>query len=230
MTEEPVPAFADIGVTAFVTTRQGGDFALGDGDPPRPAGVARWEELARSMAGKADRLASARQVHGTRVLVQRDDFAGWRRAGDADGHFTQHLRTALAISIADCVPVLLAHPSGAIAALHAGWRGTAGRIVAAGVACFTEAGIPAEEVRMYLGPAICGRCYEIGPDVFRQLTGWDTIRQRNVDLRALLAEQGKEAGITQITASPHCTRCDNGLLFSHRAGDAGRQVAVIVAG
>ena len=82
---------------------------------------------------------------------------------------------------------------------------------------------------LHLGPAICGRCYQVGPDVFEQLTGWQTIRNRHVDLRALLAEQAKEMGVRQLSASPHCTRCDNDRFFSHRAGDAGRQVAVIVS-
>ena len=82
---------------------------------------------------------------------------------------------------------------------------------------------------MHLGPSICGRCYEVGTDVYEKLTGWPTRRPRNVDLRALLAEQAKAHGVTRWTASAECTRCDNDLLFSHRAGDAGRQVAVIVA-
>ena len=72
-------------------------------------------------------------------------------------------------------------------------------------------------------------CYQVGPDVFEQLTGWQTVRSRHVDLRALLAEQANEAGVRHLSASPHCTRCDNDRFFSHRAGDAGRQVAVIVS-
>ena len=83
---------------------------------------------------------------------------------------------------------------------------------------------------MHLGPAICGRCYEVGPDVFGQLTGWSTVRNRHVDLRALLAEQAKELGVARVSASPYCTRCDNDRFFSHRAGDSGRQVGVIVGG
>ena len=83
---------------------------------------------------------------------------------------------------------------------------------------------------MHLGPAICGRCYQVGPEVFEQLTGWSTLRSRSVDLRALLAEQGRDGGVRHLSASPHCTKCDNEQFFSHRCGDAGRQVAVIRAG
>ena len=225
---EAIASFEAIGVTAFTTTRAAGDFALGDGDP-LPVGVARWEQLAQEIAPRAARLASAKQVHGAKVLTQGADFSGWRRADQADGHFTQSAGTALAIIVADCVPVFLAHPAGAVAMLHAGWRGTAGRILAAGISQFTRAGLAVGELRMHLGPAICGRCYEVGPDVFEQLTGWTTTRKRNVDLRALLAEQGREAGVQHLSVSPHCTRCDNTQFFSHRCGDAQRQVAVILS-
>jgi copper oxidase (laccase) domain-containing protein len=80
-----------------------------------------------------------------------------------------------------------------------------------------------------LGPAICGRCYEVGPDVYERLTGWQTIRNRHVDLRALLAEQAKVAGVASVSASPWCTRCDNDRFYSHRAGDAARQISVIAS-
>jgi copper oxidase (laccase) domain-containing protein len=88
-------------------------------------------------------------------------------------------------------------------------------------------GFPVDELVVHLGPSICGRCYEVGVDVYEQLTGWPTRRARNVDLRALLAEQAAQFGVARWSASGECTRCDNDLLFSHRAGDAGRQIAVI---
>jgi len=59
------------------------------------------------------------------------------------------------------------------------------------------------------------------------LTGWQTTRPRQVDLRALLAEQAKASGVRHWAASPECTRCDNAVFYSHRAGDVGRQIAVI---
>jgi YfiH family protein len=133
------------------------------------------------------------------------------------------------VTVADCVPVFIAHPSGAVALIHAGWRGTAARIVEKGIRRLVELGLDATDLKVHLGPAICGRCYQVGPDVFEQLTGWHTIRTRNVDLRALLAEQARESGVRQLSASAHCTKCDNDRFFSHRAGDAERQVAVIVA-
>jgi YfiH family protein len=226
---ENVDAFASIGVEAFTTTRAAGDYGLGEGEPPAES-LARWLALQAELAEIAPRLASARQVHGTKVLEHAAGPGGWTRHDGADGHLTIACGVACAVTVADCVPVFIAHPSGAVALLHAGWRGTAARIVEKGISRLVLQGLDAADLRVHFGPAICGRCYQVGPDVFEQLTGWQTTRNRNVDLRALLAEQAKEMGVRQLTASPHCTRCDNDRFFSHRAGDAGRQVAVIVSG
>lgn len=226
---EAVTQFAAIGVEAFTTTRRAGDYGLGDGEPPAPA-VARWLALRDELAPVAARMASARQVHGNKLLEHEPGGDGWTRHEGADGHIAFSGGVACVVTIADCVPVFVAHPGGAIALLHAGWRGTAAKIVPKAIARMIERGLDPAEMRVHLGPAICGRCYQVGPDVFEQLTGWQTIRERNVDLRALLAEQAKEMGVRQLSASPHCTKCDNDRFYSHRAGDAGRQVAVIVSG
>jgi YfiH family protein len=225
---DSVEEFAAIGVVAFTTTRAAGDYGLGDGDPPAEA-LARWQALQISLTPAAIGLASARQVHGTRVMTYDPPIEGWHRAEGADGHSSFAARLACAVTIADCVPVFLAHPTtGAAAIPHAGWRGTAARIVQKSIQQLRERGHASEELRMHLGPAICGRCYMVSPDVFEQLTGWTTARQRNVDLRALLAEQAKELGVTDISVSPYCTKCDNDRFFSHRAGDRERQISVIV--
>jgi YfiH family protein len=228
---EKVDAFAAFGIEAFTTTRMAGDYGLGEGEP-RADALAHWHALHAELTGIAPRLVSARQIHGIKVLEYEEnpDARGWTRHDGADGHVTVAPSIACVVTVADCVPVFIAHPSGAVALLHAGWRGTAGRIVEKGIARLVDQGLDAADMKVHLGPAICGRCYQVGPDVFEQLTGWQTVRQRNVDLRALLAEQAKEMGVRQLSASPHCTRCDNDRFFSHRAGDSGRQVAVIVSG
>jgi YfiH family protein len=225
---DPVAEFAGLGIIAFTTTRSAGDFGLGDGEP-RPDAIARWEGLQAAIAIQAPALASARQVHGVAVLDYACGWDGWRRAEGADGHVAAVGGIACVVTIADCVPVFLAHPSGAVSLLHAGWRGTAGGIVGEGIDRFVRRGLVPGDIHVHLGPAICGRCYEVGPDVFERLTGWSTVRNRHVDLRALLAEQAKALGVRKVTASAWCTRCDNDRFFSHRAGDAARQVSLIAA-
>ncbi len=222
-----VPALAEAGFLAFVTTRSAGSYGLPErGDDP--SATARWQSLHRTLAERgAPRLASARQVHGTRVLVHGAGWDGWLRVDGADGHLLTEVGAA-AITIADCVPVFIAHPGGAGAVVHAGWRGVVGGILPEAIRAFAARGLPADELLVHFGPAICGRCYEVGVEVYEQLTGWPTRRPRQVDLRALLAEQAKQFGVRRWTASGECTRCDNASFFSHRAGDAGRQVACIV--
>jgi YfiH family protein len=223
-----VDAFRELGVVAFTTTRAAGTYGLPEQGEDAEA-TARWQALHRTLVGQgAPRLASARQVHGTRVLVHGASWDGWLRVDGADGHLIT-AGGAAAVTIADCVPVFLAHPSGAVGMVHAGWRGVAGGILGEAIRAFAARGLPAEELHVHLGPAICGRCYEVGVDVYEKLTGWPTRRPRQVDLRALLAEQAKEAGVRRWSASGECTKCDNDLLFSHRAGDAGRQIACIVS-
>lgn len=223
---EPVSELAPLGVHAFVTTRSAGDFALGD-DGTAAAGTAQWNALAGSIAPGIDGLVSARQVHGQRIAEHREAAKGWQRLDGYDAHIVHARGVAAAVTVADCVPVFVAHPDGTVAMVHAGWRGVAARILPGAVALLHATGRSPGDLHVHLGPAICGRCYEVGPDVYEQLTGWQTTRPRLVDLRSLLAEQARESGVRAMSASPWCTRCDNDRFFSHRAGDTGRQVAVI---
>jgi YfiH family protein len=173
---------------------------------------------------------SIRQVHGTRILVHTGGWEGWLRAAEeADGHIAAEKGIALAVGVADCVPVFIAHPSGVVALLHSGWRGTAAKITTEALGALARYGLPPDELAIHLGPAICGRCYEVSAEVREQLTGQPATRPGNVDLRSLIAEHATEIGVQKITVSSYCTRCDNDRFFSHRAGDAGRQIAVMAA-
>jgi YfiH family protein len=169
-------------------------------------------------------------VHGSTVITHRGGWEGLLRTGEADGHLAAERGIILAVSIADCVPIFMAHESGIVALLHSGWRGTVGRIIDSGVKAYTRLGIAPDELTVHLGPSSCGRCYEVSADVREQLTGQPATREGNVDLRSLIAEHARELGVTRISVSADCTKCDNDRYFSHRAGDTGRQLAVIVGG
>jgi YfiH family protein len=225
---EEVPGVAEFGVRAFTTTRAVGSFGLLTDEPVNVV-MGRWSALRRELRTGGPRLANASQVHGARVLVHQPGWEGWLRADDADGHVSMERGTALAVTVADCVPVFLVHPSGAVALLHSGWRGTASRIVEHGISGMTQRGIPAAEIRLHTGPAICGKCYEVSPDVYRQLTGRDVPTPTTVDLRALIADHARAMGVRRISTSASCTRCDNDRFYSHRAGDSGRQIGVVIA-
>jgi len=223
----PIPGFDDLGLDVLVTTREAGTFGFPE-QGEAPEATARWHDLQRSLAESGvPRLASAKQVHGTEVLRHQPTWEGWVRHEGADGHLLFGAG-GLAVTVADCVPVFLAHEDGPVGAVHAGWRGVAGGILGEAVRALEAAGHAPAGLRVHFGPSICGRCYEVGPEVYRQLTGLETQRPRNVDLRALLGEQARSLGVGRWSADLECTRCDNDRFFSHRAGDAGRQIGVIV--
>lgn len=225
---EVVESFGDIGVLAFTSGRAAGSFGTGTDEPVRDV-MARWAALRAFLGDQTARLATATQVHGATVIVHGGEWRGWLRGEDADGHLSLARHTAMAVTVADCVPVFLAHPSGATAVLHSGWRGTAGCIIERAIELLVAQGLSARDVRMHCGPAICGHCYEVSPDVYGQLTRRQVHEPTTVDLRALIAAHARSLGVRQISISPLCTRCDNDRFYSHRAGDAGRQLGVIVA-
>jgi YfiH family protein len=224
---EDVAEFAGFGIRAFTTTRQAGTFSLSGPDPVGEV-MTRWTRLQEDLSQFARRTVIGRQVHGTNVITHRGGWEGLLRTGEADGHLAGERGITLTVSVADCVPIFIAHPSGLVGLLHSGWRGTVGRIVDSGVSAYARLGIPPDELKIHLGPSICGRCYEVSADVRAQLTGQPANRAGNVDLRSLIAEHAREIGVSDISVSPECTRCDNDRFFSHRAGDTGRQIAVIV--
>jgi hypothetical protein len=225
---EVVDDFASFGIRAFTTTRAAGTFGM-NGEEAVSAVMTRWYALVDELQPIAPRFATARQVHGARVVVHAPEWEGWLRVAEADGHAACNRGTAAAVSIADCVPIFIAHPSGATALLHSGWRGTVAHILDQGITALGHRGFAAPELRVHLGPAICGDCYEVSPDVHRLLTGREVSSPATVDLRAVLAEHARGLGVRHVSISPWCTRCHNDRFFSHRAGDSGRQIAVLAA-
>jgi YfiH family protein len=220
-----VAEFAAIGVTAFTTTRSAGSFGLA-GTEPVVQVMARWSALmddCRALGAPA--LATAGQVHGAEIEQHHGGWRGWLRGKDRDGHVSDHPSVAMAVTVADCTPVFLAHESGPIGVLHAGWRGTAAGILERGL---RELGVPAAEVHVHLGPSICGACYEVGPEVIEAVSGRRVTEPTLLDVRANLAERAELAGVRHLSVSPWCTKCHNDRLFSHRAGDPGRQLGVIL--
>ena len=217
------------GIRAFTTTRDAGTFSLAGPDPAGEV-LSRWTKLQDELSPIARRTVIARQTHSRDVLTHRGGWEGLLRTWPADGHVAAERGIILTVSVADCVPIFIAHQSGLVGLLHSGWRGTSARIIDSGINAFGRLGLPPDELKIHLGPAICGRCYEVSADVREQLTGEPATRPGNVDLRSLIAEHAKQLGVTDISVSSDCTRHDNDRFFSHRAGDTGRQIAVIVGG
>jgi copper oxidase (laccase) domain-containing protein len=122
-------------------------------------------------------------------------------------------------------------PGGQVCALlHAGWRGIAAGILERGVEVVaSRAGVAPGAVAVHLGVAICGDCYEVGPEVVRAVAGRTVARAMPLDLRDALADRARRLGVREITRSPHCTSCSRDRFFSHRGsgGLDGRMVAYL---
>jgi YfiH family protein len=204
------------------------DLALfGRASEPR-AVLDRWDRLLRATG--LGRGFHAHQVHGAAVRFHARGEPGLHLALACDGHATADADVLLAVTTADCVPISVVDPGRrAVALLHAGWRGAAAGILERGVAVLSErtASDPGE-LRVHLGPAICGRCYEVGPEVFTALGLEAPAGPEPLDLRVALARRAVLAGVApgHVTISEHCTRCGEGF-FSHRGGDPWRQVAFL---
>lgn len=184
------------------------------------------------------RLFQVSQVHGGTALLAEGAPASFATR-EADALVATTRDDVVGIRVADCVPVLLADPeTGAVAAVHAGWRGVVAGVTESAVALATEKG--ARFRAAAIGPCIGACCFEVGHDVAAQIaraTGADVVQRRTddksfVDLRRAVRATLARAGITDVEDVGGCTRCSSELYFSHRRDGerAGRHLAVIVAG
>ncbi len=145
---------------------------------------------------------------------------------DADGHATALRGVGVMVLVADCLPVLLGS-EGAVAALHAGWRGLSEGVLEEGVRALRELG-GAGEIAAVIGPGAGPCCYEVGEEVHAAFGCRSEIdRQGRIDLPGLARERLEAAGVARIEDVGACTICD-ARLFSHRREGlaAGRQAGV----
>ena len=126
--------------------------------------------LAAMGAGKGAKLVTLRQIHSTQILRVEGTMAADRAVLSADGLMTDEPGVILGIQTADCIPVLVADTKAhAVAAFHAGWRGTVNRIVEAGVGKMRlEFGSDPRDLIAAIGPGIGQCCYAIGEEVLHE--------------------------------------------------------------
>lgn len=224
-----IPDFDEWGFRAFTTSRAAGSYGTQSEESAADV-FGRWNGLVGAAAELGiEQFASASQVHGADLAMHRSGWRGWLRTPAVDGHLWASHGVGAAVTVADCVPVFLAHPSGAGALLHSGWRGTVAGITERAITELVSRGFGAGSLRMHLGPSICGTCYEVSPDVHLAITGSTVSAPTPVDLRAAIAGRARALGLRDIAISEWCTRCSNDQLYSHRAGDAGRQLGVLLS-
>jgi polyphenol oxidase len=172
------------------------------------------------------------QCHGAEVAVV-SGVPDVPPSGDA--LVTTSTAVALAVLVADCVPVLLADSeAGVVAAVHAGREGVRQGVLPAALSAMASLGARARHVTALLGPAVCGACYEVPEqmqaDVARVAPS-AAVRTRagtpGLDLRAGVEEILRRAGIPEVVQDPRCT-VEDPQLFSHRRdGITGRQAGIV---
>ncbi|HEX8105556.1 MAG TPA: polyphenol oxidase family protein, partial [Solirubrobacteraceae bacterium] len=185
--------------------------------------------LARAVGRPRERFLYGRQVHGATVRRATEPPGPGRPHAEEDGQATALPDAAALVFVADCLPVLLA-ADGAVAALHGGWRGLAGGILAEGVRALRELGAEGP-VAAAIGPGAGGCCYEVGEEVHAELASYDArVGERNLDLKRVARTQLQAAGVEAVHDTGLCTMCsDPALFFSHRrdGGVTGRQAGVV---
>jgi hypothetical protein len=224
LTVYPALTLAELGVDVFVTDRFNGVSAgpyeslnLGDhvGDDENSVRENR-ALVARAAGVDTDHFVTARQVHGATVL----DGAQVTHASEADALFINTPDLALAILVADCVPLALVDTStGRVAVVHAGWRG-----LQVGVIARTLEGFDARATHAFVGPSISKERYQVGPEVAQHFTGVEDAvtadggDRSRLDLRLIATRQLLDAGVDadRIELSRDVT--DGGeVFFSDRA-------------
>jgi hypothetical protein len=234
--EGPVPRYeleewgARFGVRAGITAR-GDGFNLGLKTPDAADAVtARWQALFDAFGPAFRTYALGLQVHETLIARHRDPPAGWLILDGVDGHVTATPGILLTVTVADCVPIYLVEPeSGTIGLLHAGWRGVAAGMVEAGIRAVAEASeAAASGIVIHCGISICGKCYEVGPEVHAAVESGTRTRGA-LDLRSVIAARACAAGVEHATSSGWCAAHDHSRFFSHRrsGGGDGRMLAYL---
>ncbi|MEK0083458.1 peptidoglycan editing factor PgeF [Benzoatithermus flavus] len=223
------------GVRHAFFTRRGGvsegvwaslNVGLRSGDDPWR--VARNRTLAAEALGvPAERLVTARQVHGTvalKVCRPWDNAA----APEADALVTDRPGLLLGVLTADCGPLLLADPEAeVVGAAHAGWKGALAGVVEATVAAMIELGADPARITAALGPCIGRTSYEVGPEFVARFAETDAASatfftpapgrvKALFDLKGYIGARLRRAGVERIELLPHDTCAEEDLFFSFR--------------
>jgi YfiH family protein len=229
------------GARAVFTTRRGGvskapydSFNLGVlVDADKASTVSNRALLARSLGVE---LAYGRQVHGSEVRICQAGTTPGEPLIEADGVATAAPGVAPMVLAADCLPIAIAG-GGAVAMVHAGWKGLASGVVAAGVGAVRRLGAQraqpatAAPIAAAIGAGAGACCYEVSDELhdrFAEL-GLDRRLGQNLDLKAIAEAQLASAGVDRIDTLPWCTICaPPELFFSHRRdrGVTGRQAGL----
>lgn len=179
-----------------------------------------------------ERMATNQPVHSVDIARVENDKYFYEKT---DGLLIEN--GAAFMNFGDCTPLMLYFDKGAMIA-HAGWRGTAQEMANVAVRRIVdEYNVLPKDIKVAIGPAICGKCYEVGKDVYDALSltvqnvgqGFEVCDGRYfVDLKQINKQQLLECGIEQIDVCPYCTACGEKLFYSYRYEHTGYRHSAVV--
>ena len=215
----------EAGLPHGFTTRVWGNLGFGK-KPGDPEVIANRKKLFASEHLENRRLIQPRQVHSNRSIAASEFVPDI----EADASYCEESGYLLSILTADCLPLLVYHPEGFVAAIHAGWRGLYDGIISA-----TLKKVP-EQAWVAIGPAIGPCCYEVSLELandFRNRFGADVVQSNenskpHLDLQRVAILQLEQSNAKRIDVSHICTYCHPDLFFSYRRdGSSGRMMSFI---
>jgi YfiH family protein len=230
---------AFLGRTGGVSSGHLSSLNMGRRDEDAPGNIMENKRrVAEAFGIDAGKMFTVSQVHGDRVFIlDRADLSPEEvKTREADAIVTSINGIAIGVLTADCVPILLHdRKNGVIAAIHAGWKGTAQKIARKCVKTMQERfGTEPKHVTAAIGPAIGPCCYRVNDDVVAAVGYTDRVAKPcefhwKLDLQKANMLQLQEEGVVEIDNSGICTSCRNDLFFSHRkeGGRTGRQLSFI---
>ncbi len=208
--------------------------------------LANWDKLATSFEIPLENFLVLNQVHGDAIYVIKPhgEYFDSREALDYDAIVTNRPNVACCIKTADCAPVFVVDPvKKVIAAVHAGWKGTAKKITAKTVRVMKDRyGCDPHDMLSAIGPAIGACCYEVdspaaeafASHVFREAFLHPGVKKNRWMLDLAEANRlqllGEGLGPERVETSGWCTKCHPDAFFSHRGsgGITGRQINFVM--
>ena len=242
-------SFDDLALDHAIFSRIGGNsqgpyssMNLGgtNGDNPK-AVVANHEKLFQVFGRPYSSRFDVWQVHGKTILFSDAPRPPAKKHPPADGIFTDKPEVTLIMRFADCVPLVFHDPARKVVGIvHAGWQGTLLRIGAEAVSAIARHyGSSASDLRVGMGPSICGECYQVGEDVQKQfLKAWGSDAEQfflnkedglYLDLWGANEWVLREAGVGRVENSGFCTaeKLDEWYSYRKEKGVTGRFAVVI---
>ena len=209
--------------------------------------------FAKSVGFDDKMVISVPQIHSNIVKYVNfgDTGAGYYKKAEfsCDGYVTKEKNLPIGVKTADCVPILLESRNDcgevvAVSAIHAGWRGTADKILEVTLKQFCDLGARVEDIYVAIGPCIDECCYEVGDDFSQQIEiklGQNyknkyIVQKENgklfANLKGINLEILSSCGVPKenIDVAPYCTCCNSELFYSHRRqkGIRGAHLSVII--